>query len=596
MPNEDVVMDCSYDPGLVALSVLISVLAAHATRDLSERVRNARGLLWLAWLLGGATASGIATWSMHYTGMLAIRLPVPVKYDWPTVLLSLLVGVVGSAAALVILSRSKLRQAKALAGGIFMGGVGIPGLHFTGMEAMRLQGMHHYSPGLVTLSVVLSIVISWIALLLIFLFRDGTPRRRLQNYLSTLLLGAANPVMHYTAMAAVTFTPSDEVPALSHAVSISSLGILGISIVPAMVIVVALLTSLVDRLQKQRALLDELFEQAPQAVALMNLDHRVVRVNREYTRVFGYTPEEALGRSLVDLTVPNELRDEEQKYADLVAHGQRVDVETVRRRKDGRRLHVAIVRVPVSVPGGQVGIYAIYQDITERKQAEVALRDLADRLKTLSHRLLEVQETERRNLARELHDEVGQILTGLRLILRPIDDWPGEARARFEQARGVVDELLERIRGLSFDLRPAVLDLLGVLPALLTLFERFTGQSGVQVDFKHEGLDERFSPGVETTVYRIVQEGLTNVARHADVGGVTVRIWATADRISLQVEDRGRGFDPEVVLATSRSSGLAGMRERVELLGGHLTIESTHGAETLLTAELPLHGKSGRRR
>ena len=396
MPTEDLVMVCSYDPGLVVLSVLISMLAAHATRDLSERVRDARGLLWLSWLVGGATASGIATWSMHYAGMLAFSLPVAVKYDWPTVVLSLLVGVIGSAAALVILSRSKLGWPKALAAGIFMGGVGIPGLHFTGMAAMRLQGTHHHSPALVTLSVVLSVVISWIALSLIFLFRDGTPRRRLQNYGSTLLLGTANPVMHYTAMAAVTFRYSDEVPDLSHALSISSLGILGISIVPAMVIVVALLTSLVDRLQKQKALLDKLFEQAPQAVALMSLDRRVVMVNREYTRVFGYTPEEALGRSLEDLTVPDDLRDEEQSYADIVAQGQRVDVETVRRRKDGTRFHVAIVRVPVSVPGGQVGIYAIYRDITDRKLAEAALRGLADRLKTLSRRLLEVQETERR--------------------------------------------------------------------------------------------------------------------------------------------------------------------------------------------------------
>src|SRR5207244_278809 len=124
------------------------------------------------------------------------------------------------------------------------------------------------------------------------------------------------------------------------------------------------LTTLVDRLHKQRALLDELFEQAPQAVALMSVDNRVVRVNREFTRVFGYSPQEAFGRRLGDLIVPDALREEEQRYADLVAHGQRVDVEGVRQRKDGSRIHVAMVRVPVSVPGGQVEIYAIYRDIT----------------------------------------------------------------------------------------------------------------------------------------------------------------------------------------------------------------------------------------
>src|SRR6202043_403541 len=111
-----------------------------------------------------------------------------------------------------------------------------------------------------------------------------------------------------------------------------------------------------------------------------------------------------------------------QSYADLVADGQRVDVEGVCRRKDGSRLHVSMVRVPVSVPGGQVEIYAIYRDITERKRAEEALRESADRLQTLSRRLLEVQEAERRNLARELHDEIGQVLTGLQLLLKPGGD------------------------------------------------------------------------------------------------------------------------------------------------------------------------------
>jgi hypothetical protein len=101
----------SYDYRLVALSVLVSILAAYAACDLSERLHDARGRAWLAWLVGGATAHGIGTWSMHYTGMLAFRLPVPVQYDWPTVLLSLLVSILGSAAALVVVSRRTIRMA-----------------------------------------------------------------------------------------------------------------------------------------------------------------------------------------------------------------------------------------------------------------------------------------------------------------------------------------------------------------------------------------------------------------------------------------------------------------------------------------------------
>jgi PAS domain S-box-containing protein len=150
-------------------------------------------------------------------------------------------------------------------------------------------------------------------------------------------------------------------------------GILGISIVPVMVLVVALLTSRADRLQKERALLDEPFEQAPQAVVLTSADERIVHVNREFTRLFGYTPQEAVGRRLADLIVPDEARAEEHRYAELVARGQRVDAEGVRHCKDGTRLPASILRVPVTLPGGRIASYAIYGDMTERKRAEAAL-------------------------------------------------------------------------------------------------------------------------------------------------------------------------------------------------------------------------------
>ena len=331
--TEELVMVGYYDYRLVALSAVISVLAAYAARNLSERLNAARGRAWLAWLVFGSTVDGIGTWSMHYTGMLAYHLPVPVQYDWPTVLLSLLVAILGSAGALLVVGSSKKGWTRTLAASILLGGVGISVMHYTAMAAMRLQGMHHYSPLLATLSVVLAIGMCVPSLTLTFLRRDRASGRSLRNHGSALLRGAANPVMHYTAMAATSFTYAEELPDLSHAVHISSLGVLGISIVPLMVLIVALLTYLVDRLQKQTALLDELFEQAPQAVALMCVDDRVVRVNREFTRIFGYTPQETLGRRLGELIVPDESRHEANRYADLAAHGQRVDVEVVRQRQ-----------------------------------------------------------------------------------------------------------------------------------------------------------------------------------------------------------------------------------------------------------------------
>jgi PAS domain S-box-containing protein len=582
MPSLDGSIIGSYDYSVVVLSALIAVLASYTALDLGERVTAARGNLRLAWLTSGATAMGIGIWSMHYTGMLAFRLPVPVLYHWPTVLLSLLLGIASSGIALFVVSRHRLGLPAALLGGIFQA-AGVAGLHYTGMAAMRLPAMCHYSPPIVALSVLFAIAGSLLSLRLTFLFRDQATGRKLRKAASALLMGAAICVMHYTGMAAGRFTASGTVPNLSHAVHVTSLGIAGIVSVTVMVLVGAVVTSLVDRLQERSALLNGLFEQAPQAIALVNVDSRVVRVNHEFTRVFGYAPQETLGRRLDELIVPDELRDEFQSHAEQVSQGQRVDTEAVRQRKDGSRLHVLVVGVPVSVPGGQIAMCAMYLDITARKAAEITLQ-------ALSSRLLEVQESERRHLARELHDEIGQLLTGLRLLLRLNGDLPADAlKARFEQARTIVDDLLGRVRGLSFDLRPADLDELGLLPALLALFERYTTQTGVLVNFKHQGLERRFASEVETAAYRIVQEGLTNAARHAGVAGVTVRVWTDADKLSIQIEDQGCGFDPEVALKAPRSSGLIGMRERIMFLGGHLAIESTPGAGTTITAELPLN-------
>ncbi len=212
-----------------------------------------------------------------------------------------------------------------------------------------------------------------------------------------------------------------------------------------------------------------------------------------------------------------------------------------------------------------------------------------ERLKALSRQLVKVQEAERRYIARELHDEIGQLLTGLKLTLDMCVRLPAdEVGVNLSEAQEVVNELITRGRELSLVLRPTMLDDLGLLHALLWHFERYTAQTGIQISFKHTGLENRFASEVETAAYRIVQEALTNVARYADVDEVAVHLRVDQDMLSIQIEDQGTGFEPEITLAASASSGLSGMRERAVLLGGHLTIESASGSGTRLTAELPL--------
>jgi signal transduction histidine kinase len=213
-----------------------------------------------------------------------------------------------------------------------------------------------------------------------------------------------------------------------------------------------------------------------------------------------------------------------------------------------------------------------------------------ERLQSLSRRLVEVQEAERRHIARELHDEIGQALTALKLVVGMRASLAaGSAWQSEDEAQALIGDLLARVRELSLELRPAMLDDLGLLPTLVWHFERYTARTNVQVVFKHTGVEgRRFAADVETAAYRIVQEALTNVARHATVPEATVRLWAGEDILGAQVEDRGRGFAPEAALAAHVSGGLIGMRERAELLGGRLTVESRPGGGTLVTAEFPL--------
>jgi NO-binding membrane sensor protein with MHYT domain len=189
---------------------------------------------------------GLGIWAMHYIGMLAWNLPAAVFYHWPTVLLSLLAAVLASAVALFVVSRGEMGTRRTCVGGLLMG-MGIAGMHYIGMEAMRLPAMCRYSAGMVTVSVVLAVLISMAALWLTFQLRDEATATGWRKLASAALMGAAIPVMHYTGMAAVTLMPMDTAGSLSYTVAISSLGTLVISSVTLTILGLTILTSLIDR-------------------------------------------------------------------------------------------------------------------------------------------------------------------------------------------------------------------------------------------------------------------------------------------------------------------------------------------------------------
>jgi PAS domain S-box-containing protein len=211
-------------------------------------------------------------------------------------------------------------------------------------------------------------------------------------------------------------------------------------------------------------------------------------------------------------------------------------------------------------------------------------------LQTLSARLVDAQESERRHIAHELHDEVGQTLTALSLMLKRLSRQADSAETAPElsDALALVSDLTKRIRELSLDLRPSMLDDLGLIPTLLWYFQRYLQQTGITIDFKHSEVDRRFPPIIETTVYRIIQEALTNVARYAQVTAATVRLWAASETLLIQIEDAGVGFDLAALQSANKTGGLIGMHERVQLVGGRLEIESNLGSGTLVNAYIPL--------
>src|SRR5713101_7816940 len=236
----------SYNYALVALSVLIAIFASYAALDLAGRVTAASGWTRAVWLLGGAGAMGTGIWSMHYIGMLAFLLPIPVAYHWPTVLLSLIAAILASVVALGVVSRQTMGWFRALAGSVLMG-AGIAGMHYIGMAAMRLPAICRFNSFLVVLSVVFAVLISLAALWITFHFRDEKTGIGWEKLAGAVVMGAAIPVMHYTGMAAASFTASGMPADTFHAVSISTLGTAGIAAVTFIVLGLALLTSWVDR-------------------------------------------------------------------------------------------------------------------------------------------------------------------------------------------------------------------------------------------------------------------------------------------------------------------------------------------------------------
>jgi len=303
-----------------------------------------------------------------------------------------------------------------------------------------------------------------------------------------------------------------------------------------------------------------------------------------FTRVTGYTMDDVrAGGGWPMLIHPDDLESTRRINERLVTT-DRVEGELriITKDKQVRQIRYSS-QMYASVPGGpRDRIVGASQDITERHVAQ-------ERMRELSHRLIEVQEQERRHLARELHDEIGQLLTALCLnldaALRPDT---AETMRHLEQARGLAKDLYSHIRDLSLQLRPTLLDDLGLVPALLWLVDRTQARTKIEVNFQHSGLSRRFKSELETAAYRIVQEALTNAVKHSGSRAAAVNAWVDDGKLHLTIEDTGRGFDVDAAIQRRTSAGLSGMQERAVLLDGEFFVESIPGRGTHVSAHIPI--------
>ena len=230
-------------------------------------------------------------------------------------------------------------------------------------------------------------------------------------------------------------------------------------------------------------------------------------------------------------------------------------------------------------------------ELAKRKAAQEALHEAHRRLQALSARLLQVEETERGRVARELHDGVGQLLTAVKLRLASLNPSSGDYASRRSECVAAIDEALEQVRRMARDLRPSQLDDLGLVAALRSHLDRQASSAGFRPNFTHEGVLPGLTPEVETTCFRIAQEALTNIARHAQASEVWVTLAGTDSELRLEVRDNGRGFDVAAArsgAAAGRSMGLLSMEERATLAGGRLKLDSALGRHTRLSLALPV--------
>ena len=373
------------------------------------------------------------------------------------------------------------------------------------------------------------------------------------------------------------------------------------------------------RADELRALLAAIVDSSDDAIVSKTLDGIITSWNRGAEELFGYTAAEAIGQHIL-LIIPEERHAEENDVLARLRQGERIDhFETERQTKDGRRIPISLTVSPLrDSQGNIIGASKVARDITDRRAAQEALKRANDdleervrrrtaelvaanqslrlemaerqkveqeRLQLLTHLVL-AQEDERRRIARELHDQLGQQLTALRLTLETLKSHAvaGTAlRVQVETLEQLAQQLDQDVAFRVWELRPAGLEDSGLRVALTNYVHSWSKHFDIRSRLHiSRSTDERFAPEIDTTLYRLAQEALNNVVKHARADCVDIVLERSSEHVSLIIEDNGVGFDPSGAPVAGEGLGLIGMRERAALVGAEFQIESTPGRGTTI--------------
>ncbi len=349
-------------------------------------------------------------------------------------------------------------------------------------------------------------------------------------------------------------------------------------------------------LAEVEARLAAILDSAMDAIVAVDEDQRVVLFNRAAEQVFRCPRHEALGGSL-DRFIPARFRAQHGKHIAQFAYSGATsrrmgDMSTLwGLRADGEEFPIEASISQTQVAGKRY-LTAILRDVTRRKEFEDALKQQQNELRELSARVIEAREDEKTLIARELHDELGQMLTALKMDLswlrERIPEERAELSAKAQQMNAMLDQTVASVRRISADLRPLMLDDLGLADAAQWLVEDFGRRSGIEcrLDLDAEADLDAIERASATAIYRALQESLTNIARHSGAKHAWVMLGVNGGQLELEIEDDGRGIAPDEI-AKSRSLGLKGMRERIQYLGGLLEIARAPRGGTRVRVRLP---------